>query len=103
MCDFTITTAIGLIALFNLQGYPDCSPGHPHYGYNDDRQEIVCWGYLPAGLVEVTDLTNSYSVAGQPAAPSPHSCESPSLLPPPATSEEPDWQEFWPDYRSPLG
>lgn len=82
MCDFTLQTIAGLIALFNiLPALPDCSDGHEFYGYNDDKQELVCWGYLTAEIVEVTDVHNSYSLIGIPAPPSPSSCEFPSSLP----------------------
>ena len=78
MCDFTLQTIAGLIALFNiLPALPDCSDGHEFYGYNDDKQELVCWGYLTAEVVEVTDVHNSYSLIGIPAPPSPSSCELP--------------------------
>jgi len=82
VCDFIITSAIGVIALFTLTDYPECAHGHRYIGYNDDKQEIVCWGYLQAPLVEVTDLTNSYSVIGIPEAPSPTECDTPNVLPP---------------------
>ena len=103
MCDFTINTIIGVIALFNMAGFPECSPGHPNYGYSDDQQEIVCWGYLKDDLIEATNPMNTTSVIGRLVFPDQSSCDSHVLLPAAPSYYDPAPEELSPDYLPELG